>query len=104
MIYKAFSGTHSLSPPVDCLFIKYAFSLFFTKEIVAQRSEFAVEPFIMTYSLPRKHVSTFCSNIMPTNLFHTVEELKTKFLFEISNSTSGRCNKKFVSLCPLLNK
>ena len=81
MVYTTLSGTHSVTPPDACLLNKYAFNLFFTKGIVAQKSEFGVEPTIITYSLPRKHVSTFFSSITPTSLFHTEHEYKTKFLF-----------------------
>ena len=98
MIYKAFSGTQLITSPDAGLFNKYVFNLFFTKAIVAHKSEFGVEPTIITYSLSRKHVSTFFSNITPTSLFHIELDLKTKLFFDISNSMSGRCNKKFLSL------
>ena len=99
MIYKTFSGTHISTSPDACLFNKYAFSLFFTKGIVAQKSEFGMEPIIITYLPSPKHVSTFFSKITPTILFHREVELKTKFFFETSKLTSGRCNRK-LSLCP----
>ena len=104
MVYTTLSGTHWVTPPDACLLNKYAFNLFFTKGIVAHKSELGVDPNIITYSSPRKHVSTFFSNIKPTSLFHTELALKTKFLFEISKSTSGRCKIKFVSLWLFLNK